>query len=104
MIVFSAQVTFLEVYEREAARQKLLYLVTAGLCAYFSHKVDEYGVYFFDPRYYQVTRSVKYTHMVLLTNDHISLRQLSPSMPLCDWSVLETRPHLLSSGTLQERR
>ena len=67
MIVFSAQVTFLEVYEREAARQKLLYLVTAGLCAYFSHKVDEYGVYFFDPRYYQVTRPVKYTHVVQLT-------------------------------------
>ena len=42
-------------YEREAARQKLLYLVTAGLCAYFSHKVDEYGVYFFDPYYYENT-------------------------------------------------
>merc|ERR1719462_938651 len=49
------KVIFLEVYEREAARQKLVYLVTAGLCAYFSHKVDEYGVYFFDPRYYQTT-------------------------------------------------
>ena len=67
MVVFSAQVIFLEVYEREAARQKLVYLVTAGLCAYFSHKVDEYGVYFFDPRYYQVTRQVKYPRMVLLT-------------------------------------
>ena len=54
-------------YEREAARQKLLYLVTAGLCAYFSHKVDEYGVYFFDPRYYQVTRPVNYTLIVYLT-------------------------------------
>ena len=51
-------------YEREAARQKLVYLVTAGLCAYFSHKVDEYGVYFFDPRYYQVISPVKYTRMV----------------------------------------
>ena len=100
MVVFSAQVIFLEVYEREAARQKLVYLVTAGLCAYFSHKVDEYGVYFFDPRYYQVTSPVKYTYGLV---DHISPRQLSPSMPLCDWSVLETRPHLLSSGTLQER-
>ena len=67
MIVFFAQVIFLEVYEREAARQKLVYLVTAGLCAYFSHKVDEYGVYFFDPRYYQVTRQVTYPRMVLLT-------------------------------------
>ena len=45
---------FLEVYDREAARQKLLYLVTAGLHAYFNHKAEEYGVYFFDPRYYQV--------------------------------------------------
>ena len=54
-------------YEKEAARQKLLYLVTAGLCAYFCHKVDEYGVYFFDPRYYQVTCLLKYTHMVYLT-------------------------------------
>ena len=102
MIVFSAQVIFLEVYEREAARQKLVYLVTAGLCAYFSHKVDEYGVYFFDPRYYQVNNSSSKIH-VYGPVDHIFLRQLSPSMPPCDWSVLETRPHLLSSGTLQER-
>ena len=48
------QVIFLEVYDREAARQKLLYLVMAGLHAYFNHKAEEYGVYFFDPRYYQV--------------------------------------------------
>ena len=47
---------FLEVYDREAARQKLLYLVMAGLHAYFNHKAEEYGVYFFDPRYYQVSR------------------------------------------------
>jgi len=49
------KVIFLEVYDREAARQKLLYLVTAGLHAYFNHKAEEYGVYFFDPRYYQTT-------------------------------------------------
>ena len=64
IVFFPAQVIFLEVYEREAARQKLVYLVTAGLCAYFSHKVDEYGVYFFDPRNYQVTSPVKYMRMV----------------------------------------
>ena len=49
------QVIFLEVYDREAARQKLLYLVMSGLHAYFNHKAEEYGVYFFDPRYYQVS-------------------------------------------------
>jgi len=49
------KVIFLEVYDREAARQKLSYLVTAGLHAYFNHKAEEYGVYFFDPRYYQTT-------------------------------------------------
>merc|ERR1719430_1009078 len=27
----------------------------AGLHAYFNHKAEEYGVYFFDPRYYQTT-------------------------------------------------
>ena len=26
-----------------------------GLLAYFEHKVEEYGVYFFDPYYYEVT-------------------------------------------------
>lgn len=73
---------FLEVYEQEAARAKLQYLVLSGLHAYFAHKVhstplhstllhcslsfpssspnppiqaDEYGVYFFDPRYYEGT-------------------------------------------------
>ena len=57
------QVIFLEVYDREAARQKLLYLVMAGLHAYFNHKAEEYGVYFFDPRYYQVTLS-KTNHVI----------------------------------------
>ena len=35
----SAQVIFLEVYEREAARAKLQFLVLSGLHAYFAHKV-----------------------------------------------------------------
>ena len=53
--VLGKNVIFLEVYDREAARQKLQYLVQAGLHAYFSHKADEYGVYFFDPHYYEDT-------------------------------------------------
>ena len=56
---------FLEVYDREAARQKLLYLVTAGLHAYFNHKAEEYGVYFFDPRYYQVLRPLNFVLWVM---------------------------------------
>ena len=35
------QVIFLEVHDGEAARQKLSYLVTAGLHAYFNHKAEE---------------------------------------------------------------
>ena len=61
------QVIFLEVYDREAARQKLSYLVTAGLHAYFNHKAEEYGVYFFDPRYYQVFRA-QYVVMFVAVN------------------------------------
>jgi len=53
--ILGSQVIFLEVYERETARQKLQYLVQYGLYAYFSHKAEEYGVYFFDPRYYENT-------------------------------------------------
>jgi len=49
------QVEFLETYSKETARRKLTYLVQFGLDAYFSHKVDEYGVYFFDPNYYERT-------------------------------------------------
>ena len=30
-------------------------MVRQGLRAYFAHKVDEYGVYFFDPLYYETT-------------------------------------------------
>jgi len=33
----------------------MAYLVEQGLYAYFSHKADEYGVYFFDPLYYEET-------------------------------------------------
>jgi len=49
------QVFFLEKYSKEVAKKKQQYLVQYGLNAYFSHKADEYGVYFFDPQYYENT-------------------------------------------------
>ena len=48
-------VHFLESYSPTVARTKMSYLVQQGLFAYFSHKADEYGVYFFDPLYYEET-------------------------------------------------
>jgi len=53
--VVSDQVVFLEMYSKEVAKQKLQFLVHHGLFAYFDHKADDYGVYFFDPYYYQNT-------------------------------------------------
>jgi len=53
--VIGTQVIFLEVYNQEVAKMKLKYLVQYGMNAYFSHKSDEYGVYFFDPFYYENT-------------------------------------------------
>jgi len=64
--VIGTQVVFLEVYTQEVAKMKLKYLVQYGLNAYFSHKSDEYGVYFFDPLYYENTEPF-----------HESLRQCS---------------------------
>jgi len=64
--VMGTQVIFLEVYNQEVAKMKLKYLVQYGLNAYFSHKSDEYGVYFFDPFYYENTEPF-----------HESLRQVS---------------------------
>jgi len=70
--VMGTQVIFLEVYNQEVAKMKLKYLVQYGMNAYFSHKSDEYGVYFFDPLYYENTEPF-----------HESLRQCStnPNMP-----------------------
>ena len=53
--VIGSSVMFLEVYKKDVAQAKLKYLVQYGLNAYFSHKADEYGVYFFDPFYYENT-------------------------------------------------
>ena len=43
------------------------YLVEQGLYAYFSHKADEYGVYFFDPLYYEQTEPF-HANLRIVTN------------------------------------
>jgi len=48
-------VEFKETYDKETALRKLRDLNRLGLVAYFTHKVDEYGVYLFDPLYYEKT-------------------------------------------------
>ena len=48
-------VEFLDSYKNDVARKKLQALVSQGVVAYFTHKIDEYGVYFFDPLYYERT-------------------------------------------------
>jgi len=60
-------VQFLESYSPNVARMKLKYLVEQGLYAYFSHKADEYGVYFFDPLYYEETEPF-HANLRLVTN------------------------------------
>jgi len=70
--IVGTQVVFLEVYSHEVARNKMKFLTQYGMHAYFSHKADEYGVYFFDPFYYENTEPF-----------HESLRQCNsnPNMP-----------------------
>jgi hypothetical protein len=60
-------VQFLESYSPTVARMKMKYLVEQGLYAYFSHKADEYGVYFFDPLYYEETEPF-HANLRLVTN------------------------------------
>lgn len=60
-------VQFLESYHPNVARMKMKYLVEQGLYAYFSQKVDEYGVYFFDPLYYEDTEPY-HANLRLVTN------------------------------------
>jgi len=62
-------VQFLESYSPVIARSKLRYLVEQGLYAYFSHKADEYGVYFFDPLYYEETEPF-HAGMRIVTNTY----------------------------------
>jgi len=70
--IVGTQVVFLEVYSQDVARNKMKFLTQYGMHAYFSHKADEYGVYFFDPFYYENTEPF-----------HESLRQCisNPNMP-----------------------
>lgn len=62
-------VQFLESYSPAIARAKMRYLVEQGLYAYFSHKADEYGVYFFDPLYYEETEPF-HANMRIVTNTY----------------------------------
>jgi len=71
--VTKSQVEFLENYSKETARKKLNYLVQFGLDAYFSHKVDEYGVYFFDPNYYERTEPFHESLRLLTKGDRTRL-------------------------------
>ena len=48
-------IEFLDDYCFATARKKLRHMVRQGLVAYFTHKIDDYGVYFFDPMYYATT-------------------------------------------------
>jgi len=71
--VTKSQVEFLENYSKETARKKLNYLVQFGLDAYFSHKVEEYGVYFFDPNYYERTEPFHESLRLLTKGDRSRL-------------------------------
>lgn len=62
-------VQFLESYTPAIARAKMRYLVEQGLYAYFSHKADEYGVYFFDPLYYEETEPF-HANLRIVTNTY----------------------------------
>jgi len=66
-------VIFLESFSPSVARIKLRYLVEQGLYAYFSHKVDECGVHFFDPLYYEETEPF-HANLRLVTNIHNNQR------------------------------
>ena len=69
--VIGTQVVFLEVYNQEVAKMKLKYLVQYGMNAYFSHKADEYGVYFFDPFYYENTEPFHESLKQCVTNPNL---------------------------------
>merc|ERR1712223_1285292 len=66
-------VIFLESFCPSVARINLRYLVEPGLYAYFSHKVDECGVHFFDPLYYEETEPF-HANLRMVTNIHNNQR------------------------------
>ena len=53
----------------QVAKRKMQFLVHQGLFGYFSHKVDEYGVYLFDPLYYESTEPF-HANLRLVTNSY----------------------------------
>lgn len=72
-------VIFLESYSPNVARMKLKYLVDQGVYSYFSHKVDECGVHFFDPLYYEETEPF-HANLRMVTNIYNNQRiKLVPS-------------------------
>merc|ERR1712168_181861 len=72
-------VIFLESYNPNVANMKLKYLVDQGLYSYFSHKVDECGVHFFDPLYYEETEPF-HANLRVVTNIYNNQRiKLVPS-------------------------
>jgi len=72
-------VIFLESYNPSVARMKMKYLVEQGLYAYFSHKMDECGVHFFDPLYYEETEPF-HANLRMVTNIYNNQRiKLVPS-------------------------
>merc|ERR1712018_835792 len=93
-------VQFLESYTPAVARAKMRYLVEQGLYAYFSHKADEYGVYFFDPLYYEQTEPF-HANLRIVTNSfgnasnklvshyfRLSRRSFTTNKSLNTWFVL----------------
>ena len=73
-------VYFLESYTPNVARAKMSYLVQQGLYAYFSHKADQYGTYFFDPLFYEETEPFHANLRLVnnLYNDHVA-KKLIPT-------------------------
>ncbi|CAB4062573.1 unnamed protein product [Lepeophtheirus salmonis] len=71
--VRSQTVEFLDVCTKDVARKKMNYMVNQGLYAYFSHKADEYGVYFFDPYYYEHTEPF-HANLRVATSTHVGHR------------------------------
>jgi len=90
--VMGSQVYFHEVYKKDVAKAKLKYLVQYGLNAYFSHKADEYGVYFFDPIYYENTEPF-----------HESLRQVTGSAKSSTSSKNKLVPTYFSSEGVKDQ-
>ena len=65
---------------KQIAKRKMSQMVRQGLQAYFSHKVEEYGVYFFDPFYYESVepfhanlRSVVSVHQVFYNSIRVHI-------------------------------